>query len=339
MRIRSTRGRFVAASLLLTFALTACGGTDPGSSGSAAGNTDVATGGQLFSTADEETAKLGSDAAPGRFPRTVTHALGEVEIPAKPERVVVLDSGELDAVLSLGVTPVGLASPEGAAGQPSYLADKLDGVADVGTINNLDLEAITALKPDLILGSKLRVDKLYPQLSTIAPTVLAIRPGFPWKEDFLLVADALGEEDTAEAQLNAYQTRADEVRAAISGDPSISLVRFMSGKIRLYANKSFIGVILQDVGLRRPEIQNIDELAAEISPETITEADGDWVFYSNYGAQDAQAEVVGGPLWANLEAVKNGKAVAVSDETWFLGLGPTGAMRVLDDLERLLTGN
>ena len=86
-------------------------------------------------------------------------------------------------------------------------------------------------------------------------------------------------------------------------------------------------------------LRPIDELAAEISPETITEADGDWVFYSNYGAQDAQAEVVGGPPWANLEAVKNGKAVAVSDETWFLGLGPTGAMRVLDDLERLLTGN
>ena len=337
MRIRSTRrGRFAAAALLLTVTLSACGSTDSGAGGSAAGNTEVATGGRLFATADEETAKLGSDAAPGEFPRTVTHALGETEIPAKPERVVVLDSGELDAVLSLGITPVGMAAPEGAAGQPSYLADKLEGVADVGTTNNLDLEAITALKPDLILGSKLRADKLYPQLSTIAPTVFAIRPGFPWKEDFLLVADALGEEEAAEAQLNAYQSRADEVRESIDGDPSISLVRFMSGKTRLYGNLSFIGVILQDTGLRRPEIQNIEELAVEVSPETITQAEGDWVFYSSYGAENAQAEVLDGPLWASLGAVRNGQAVAVSDETWFLGLGPTGAMRVLDDLEQLL---
>ena len=175
-------GRLTAAALLVTFTVAACGGAAESTRDTGSGNTDVATGGRLFATADEETAKLGSDAAPGRFPRVVTHALGETEIAAKPQRVVVLDGGELDDVLSLGLTPVGLASPEGAAEQPSYLADRLAGVADVGTINNLDLEAIGALRPDLIVGSKLRADKMYPQLSAIAPTVFSIRPGFPWKE-------------------------------------------------------------------------------------------------------------------------------------------------------------
>ncbi|WP_072813995.1 ABC transporter substrate-binding protein [Rhodococcus zopfii] len=338
MCTRLTRRGRLTAALVLTVLLAACGSTDTDSGGSAAGNTDVATGGRLFATADEETAKLGSDADPGQFPRVVTHSLGEVEIAEKPQRVVVLDGGELDAVLSLGITPVGSAGPESAAGQPSYLTDELDGVAEVGTINNLDLEAITALEPDLILGSTLRAEKLYPQLSMIAPTVFSIRPGFPWKENFLLVADALGEEEKAEAALNAYQSRADEVRDAIDGDPSVSLVRFMSGKIRLYGNLSFIGVILQDTGVRRPAIQDIEELAAEVSPETITEADGDWVFYSSYGNETAEAEVVGGPLWSSLTAVQEGRSAAVSDETWFLALGPTGAMLVLDDLERLLTG-
>ncbi len=112
----------------------------------------------------------------------------------------------------------------------------------------------------------------------------------------------------------------------------------MSGKIRLYGNLSFIGVILQDTGVRRPAIQDIEELAAEVSPETITEADGDWVFYSSYGNETAEAEVGGGPLWSSVTAVREGRSAAVSDETWFLALGPTGAMLVLDDLERLLTG-
>ncbi|WP_305093644.1 ABC transporter substrate-binding protein [Prescottella sp. R16] len=330
--------RVALVALATVFAATACGSSDAGSNQS--GNTDVATGGRLFATADTATAALGSDAQPGEFPRTVTHALGETVIEKKPERVIVLDGGELDDVLSLGITPVGIASPEGAAGQPSYLADKLAGVPDVGTTNNLNLEAITALQPDLILGSKLRADKLYPQLSQIAPTVFGIRPGFPWKENFLLVADTLGEETKADAVLNDYQTRANEVRDSIEGDPSISLVRFMTGKTRLYGNLSFIGVILQDVGLRRPDIQNIEELAVEVSPETITQADGDWVFYSTYGKTDttAEAEVLGGPLWAGMSAVRNGKAVPVSDETWFLALGPTGAMIVLDDLQNLLGG-
>jgi iron complex transport system substrate-binding protein len=332
---KRTSVRIAMVALATVFAATACGSSDTAADGPA-GNTEVATGGRLFATADTATAELGSDAQPGQFPRTVKHALGETVIEKKPERVVVLDGGELDDVLSLGLTPVGLASPEGAAEQPSYLADRLAGVADVGTINNLDLEAIGALRPDLIVGSKLRADKMYPQLSAIAPTVFSIRPGFPWKENFLLVADALGEEEKAESVLNAYQTRADEVRDSIQGDPSISLVRFMSGKIRLYGNLSFIGVILQDVGLRRPPVQDIEELAAEVSPETITEADGDRIFYSSYGRETDEAAVVGGPLWSSLTAVQQGRAVAVSDETWFLALGPTGAMLVLDDLERLL---
>ncbi|MDH6680839.1 iron complex transport system substrate-binding protein [Rhodococcus sp. LBL1] len=331
--------RVAMLALATVFAATACGSAD-NAADAPAGNTDVATGGRLFATADTATAALGSDAQPGQFPRTVKHALGETVIEKKPERVVVLDGGELDDVLSLGITPVGIASPEGASGQPSYLADKLAGVPDVGTTNNLNLEAITALQPDLILGSKLRADKLYPQLSQIAPTVFSIRPGFPWKENFLLVADTVGEETKAEAVLNDYQSRANEVRDSIQGDPSISLVRFMTGKTRLYGNLSFIGVILQDVGLRRPDIQNIEELAVEVSPETITQADGDWIFYSTYGKPDttAQTEVLGGPLWAGMNAVKNGKAVQVSDETWFLALGPTGAMIVLDDLQNLLGG-
>lgn len=52
-------------------------------------------------------------------------------------------------------------------------------------------------------------------------------PGFPWKENFLLVGDALGEEDAAVETLNEYQARADEVRASIDESPTISLVRFM----------------------------------------------------------------------------------------------------------------
>ena len=130
----------------------------------------------------------------------------------------------------------------------------------------LNLEAITALQPDLILGSKLRQDKLYPQLAAIAPTVFSIRPGFPWKENFLLAGDALGEETKAEQVLNDYQEHADKVRESIDGSPTVSLVRFMSGKLRLYGNLSFIGVILKDVGLPRPAIQDIDELAVEVQP-------------------------------------------------------------------------
>lgn len=106
-------------AVLPLLVVAACSSSPQASSES--GNADVATGGRLFSTADEATAALGTDALPGEFPRTITHAAGETVIDTKPERVVVLDGGELDDVLSLGITPIATATPEGQGGQPSYL--------------------------------------------------------------------------------------------------------------------------------------------------------------------------------------------------------------------------
>ncbi|GAA5118293.1 iron-siderophore ABC transporter substrate-binding protein [Pseudonocardia adelaidensis] len=325
----------MAASALVLALVAACGGaTDAGSTGP--GNTDVATGGRLFSTADEATAELGADAAPGVFPRTVTHARGTTRLERKPERVVVLDTGEIDEALALGVVPIGTATPNGTI--PSYLQPQLSGSTNVGSLDGLRLEAIAALKPDLILGSQLRVDDLYDELSAIAPTVLSIRPGFPWKENLLLAGAALGEETKATELLNEYQRRADAIRARFTQPPTISLLRFMPERIRLYGNLSMIGVVLRDVGLPRPPNQDIDELATEISPERISEADGDWIFYSSYGPKEGTAEgsVVGGELWGRLGAVQRGTARPVDDEVWFLGLGPIGASRVLDDLQAFL---
>ncbi|MDX2968658.1 iron-siderophore ABC transporter substrate-binding protein [Kribbella solani] len=329
-------GIAVASTLLL---VAGCGGGDAKSSDTGVGDKEVATGGRLFKTADAETAKLGSDAAPGAFPRTVKDAVGPVQLDKKPSRVVVLDSGELDDVLALGITPVGMATTAGQSGVPSYLADKAQGIKTVGGISELNLEAIAALKPDLILGSKLRAKDLYPKLSAIAPTVFSIRPGFPWKENFLLVADALGEETKATEVLNDYQKRADEVKSKVQGSPTISLVRFRPGEIRLYGNLSFIGVILKDVGLPRPKIQDVQDLAVEVSQENIGQAAGDRIFYSSYGKPGTtdETKVVNGTLWKTIPAVKAGKSARVDDEVWFLGLGPIGAMSVLADLEKLLT--
>ncbi|MFC5234699.1 iron-siderophore ABC transporter substrate-binding protein [Pseudonocardia zijingensis] len=327
--------RWMAAAGAIVLALVAgCGGAQPAEGGP--GNTDVATGGRLFSTADEATAKFGADAAPGVFPRTITHARGTTQLEHKPQRVVVLDTGEIDAALSLGVVPVGTATPNGTI--PSYLQPQLQGSTNVGSLDGLRLEAIAALQPDLILGSQLRVDDLYDELSAIAPTVLSIRPGFPWKENLLLAGAVLGEEERATELLNDYQRRADAIRERFDQPPTISLLRFMPEKIRLYGNLSMIGVVLRDVGLPRPANQDIEELAVEISAERISEADADWIFYSSYGPKDGTAEgsVVGGDLWNRLGAVQRGTARPVDDEVWFLGLGPTGASRVLDDLQSFL---
>ncbi|MBT2366360.1 iron-siderophore ABC transporter substrate-binding protein [Streptomyces sp. ISL-10] len=342
------RGAAAAVALAAALSLAACGaaseagGTDKAKGGGqtgAGGKKSVAQGGEDFSDAARQTAAMGTDAKPGEFPRTITHALGKTELKSAPMRVVVLDVGELDNVASLGVKPVGYAPTEGDDGIPGYLKKAAGSPKSVGTINSLNLEAIAGLKPDLILGSQLRAADKYDELSEIAPTVFSIRPGFTWKENYLLNAAALDRTAEAKAQLGAYEKKAKQLGTDI-GDkkPTVTMLRYMPGKIRLYAQASFIGTILRDAGIPRPANQQIEDLAVEISPEKMDQADADWIFAGVYGdpSKTQRDTARSNPLWKNLKAVKAGQAKDVPDETWYLGLGVTAANEVLDDLRGFL---
>ncbi|MFF1414090.1 ABC transporter substrate-binding protein [Streptomyces sp. NPDC058289] len=349
LRRRTPRGGSVAAVALAAAAalvLTACGGQDdeaakPGKEAPAGGTEKkaAAQGGKDFSDAAKKTTAFGTTAAAGQFPRTVTHAMGSTELKAAPERVVVLDVGELDNVVSLGMQPVGYAPTEGDEGIPGYLKKDAGEPKSVGTINNLNLEAINALKPDLILGSQLRSADKYDALSKIAPTVFSIRPGFPWKENYLLNAAALDKTAEAEAKLDAYRAKATKLGEDLGEKkPTVTMLRYMPGKTRLYAGASFIGTILKDSGIPRPQNQQVEDLAVEISPERMDEAAADWIFTGVYGAKDKtkRDSAEDNPLWKGLEAVQQGRAKEVPDETWYLGLGVTAADKVLDDLRGFL---
>lgn len=328
----------IAALLAAALTLAACGQTETPTDKPA-----VAQGGSEFGKAGEKSAGFGTDAQPGQFPRTIKHAMGETVIEKRPERVVVLDGGELDNVVALGVKPVGVAYPDGAPTMPSYIGDKAGNPENVGGITSLNLETIAKLQPDLIIGSQLRAEQQYPKLSEIAPTVFAARPGYTWKENFRLNAAALDRSTEAEKLISDYETHAKQVGTNIESKtgkrPTVTMLRFLPGKNRLYAKKSFIGTILIDAGIPQPPASQADDLAVEISTEQIAQADADWILIGTYGDQTktAQQQVLAGPLWQTLTAVKSGHAKPVSDETWFLGLGVLAAEEVLTDLEKTLT--
>jgi len=288
-----------------------------------------------------------SDPAPGgstTATRPVTHAMGTTNVPVHPRRVVVLDTDKIDTALSLGVVPVGAARAGEATGWPAYLGDQVSAIKPVGVLTEPDLEAISALKPDLILGSKFRQEKFYDELSAIAPTVFTAKVGVTWKANVLLDGQALGREQQAKELLAAYEKRAKDLGARLgdAGSRKVSIVRFMPAEIRVYGPESFSGIVAGDVGLGRPQRQLLagkdDKRFDKVSPERIAEVDGDVVFYSAYGEKAAaqQATVTAGGLWRDLAAVKAGKAYPIADETWMLGIGVTAAGKILDDLEKRL---
>lgn len=316
MRMRVLRAAAVTVAAAL--ALTACGGGD-----------------------EPEDTGGGSASAEDGFPRTVEHAMGSTEIPERPERVVVLDTGELDTVLSLGITPVGAVTTAVSDEFLSYLADDAEGVEVVGTIAEPDLEAIAALEPDLILSNKVRHEDIYEQLAQIAPTVFAERVGAVWAENFLLDAEALGLEEEARKALDEFEADAaalgEELGAA--DGLTVSAVRFVDGTIRVYTAESFIGTVLAEIGLEQLQLPTDQTPTfAELSAEEVTRADADVVLYSSYGADDESgaAAVVAGPLWERMSAVAEGRAYAVEDDVFFTGIGLRAANLQLEQLRDLL---
>jgi len=310
---RSTHKRWYYSFLLLLGAailMTACGGGTGGTSGS-----------------QEAT-------------RSFTHAMGESVIPVQPKRVVVLTNEGTEALLALGVKPVG--AVKSWLGDPWYdhIADQMEGVTNVGEESQPNLELIASLKPDLIIGNKMRQEKVYSELSAIAPTVFSEELRGDWQINFKLYADALGLAEKGEEVLNAYFDRIEDLKTKLGDRLSteVSIVRFMAGDTRIYWKDTFSGVILSQIGLARPASQDIDDFAARgVTKERIEEMDGDIIFYFSYELGDGEATAVEkswteDPLWQTLDAVKAGKVYKVSDAVWNTAGGVIAANLMLDDL-------
>lgn len=278
----------------------------------------------------------GSQEAAAAESRAVVHAMGETEVPADPQRVVVLDTPHLDSALSLDVTPVGSVQSD-VEGLPDYVADRAEGIEIVGTIEEPDLEAVAALEPDLILSSKVRHEEIYDRLSQIAPTVFTdYEKG--WKDIFTVTADALDKAEEGEQALTEYTERAEQVGEQVGSEGrTASMVRFLPDETRIYGPGTFSGGILTDVGFELPELEYDEYSMAYISPEQIEQADADVLFATSYGDPAATTRGAVTGLWNNLKAVGSGCQFFVEDDEWMLAIGPIGAGIVLDQIETSLT--
>ncbi len=99
----------------------------------------------------------------------IEHELGATTFEQTPSRVVALNWSLTETLLALGVTPIAMADVQGYNTWVS-VPELPEGITDVGIRREPNLEAIKAIKPDLILISK-EMASAYEQLKSIAPTV------------------------------------------------------------------------------------------------------------------------------------------------------------------------
>ncbi|NOU69822.1 ABC transporter substrate-binding protein [Paenibacillus sp. LMG 31461] len=272
--------------------------------------------------------------------RVIKHAMGETTIKGTPSRVVILTNEGTEALLAVGVKPVGAVMSW--LGEPWYdhIKNDMQNVTVVGDELQPNLELIASLKPDLIIGNKVRQEKIYDQLKQIAPTVFAADLVGDWKINFKLYSEAVNKVDEGEKAMVAFDKRVADVKAKLGTKAAtkVSLVRFSASQVRIYQKQTFAGVLLGQLGIARPESQDKDSFIEVLNKENIAKMDGDVLFYfvtEAKGKTDA-ANVVkewqNDPLFKNLNAAKTNKVIQVDEGIWNSAGGYKAANLLLDEL-------
>ncbi|MCA9884625.1 MAG: ABC transporter substrate-binding protein [Anaerolineae bacterium] len=269
-------------------------------------------------------------------------------IPENPERVFTVTDSDLDALLALGIGPIGITNGRGQTTPPRYLADSLsEDVTVAGDFFNPNLEILLGLEPDLILAAGLSDPDVLAQLNAIAPTVDTYVNGRGWQAHFLAVADALNMTSEAVRFLADYDARIAELQSEL-GDALNSefiVARWAAEGPQVMAPVTFVSDVLFNLGMSSPadipELESGHAHSAPLSLEALGILDVDWAFIgtlqSEGDAVDALNDTLQNPLFQALEVVQNDHVVVVDGSLWTSSGGPLASMLVLDVVEAALT--
>lgn len=136
-------------------------------------------------------------------PVTITHIFGETTIPQPPKRVVSAGLTGQDDLLALGIVPVAVTNWFGDQpfGVWPWAQAKLGPAKPVvlNLDNGIQVDKISALKPDLIVATDAGLDQdTYQKLTAIAPTLAQSDPDAffePWKDQAKAIGRAVFQSD------------------------------------------------------------------------------------------------------------------------------------------------
>lgn len=289
-------------------------------------------------------------AAQGSYPVTVQHAAGQTTLSKRPVRVAVIGPYALDLLLSIGVQPAGyaetsyfkLGAPGSAITEVPYLGSRVrTRPVNLGTREQPSLEAIAALRPDLIVGQDDMHAELYPQLARIAPTLLA--DGADWREGLKDLGLAFRREDRARGIQAGLDRDIRSLKAALEvyrkQNPRVLLLGFpglTSGNTPAAITDAFSARLFRELGW--PPLLSPDAGGA-LSVEGVAALNPDVIFVTANNTntvENARREWFATPVLATLKASREKKVYIVPNQLWNRIRGPLAAGQVLAQIRTLL---
>ncbi len=338
--MRSTQRRRSLTAVLVASAATllaACGTTEP--------------------AAEPSTSSASSSSAAASGPIEVTDGRGEkVTLEAPATKVVTLEWQQTEAVVSLGVDPIGASDVAGYTSWVGTAVPFRTEPTDVGVRQEPSIETIATLEPDLIIGSIGSIpDSAMEQMSRIAPIMLMKgsdandQLGLMTTE-FQQIAKALGKDSEGEEVLATYDAAvatAKEALAAadLAGAPVVLATPYADGanvQIRMHGPRTTMQAVALEVGLgtawEDPGDDGWGLSYADVEGLSKLPADTRFIYWGNGAEADDEslALLEKSPLWQNYEFVKQDHVYRGAVGIWAYG-GPASMTAWANDLVALLT--
>ena len=266
----------------------------------------------------------------------VKHDGGTTKIEKEPKKVVALEYSFVDALVALGVKPVGIADDGDKANIIDPIRDKVGDYKSVGDRKQPNLEVISQLKPDLIIADSNRHKGNYEQLSKIAPTILLPSLDSDYKQNleaFKTIGKALSKEDKADERLKEHKEKIEKYEKEITMDKDKKVLPAVISQSGLLAHsdKSYVGQFLHELGFKEALTKDVADQLPEylnapylnMNSEQLSDVNPERMFIMVNGEDDPfYAKMKEDKVWNDLDAVKNDRVHVVDRLTWakFRGL-------------------
>jgi iron complex transport system substrate-binding protein len=272
-------------------------------------------------------------------PGTWSHEKGALTLPRQPERIVALNWAATEALLLLGITPVGVADRDGYS---AWVQDPElpDGVANVGTRVAPSLEAIAELKPDLIVTSA-EMSPAAELLERIAPTyVISVykegsAPFTKAREMLTTLGQMLNLEHQAEAILTDIDQTLENQRTRLAeagmNQQPVALVNFLDDRhVRIYAHNGLYQTTLNALGLRNawPHEGNYWGFSV-VGLEAIASYHDSRIVVISPTLPGLSDHLAGSPFWTYLPPVKRNQVYQIEPVWPFGGVYPVKRLAML----------
>lgn len=307
----------IIALLALATVLTGCAGA---AAPSAIPPTDAPV--EIAPTAT----RLPPTEGPTNYPLTITDEAGRtVTIEAKPAAIISLAPSNTEILFALGLAD----SIVGVTEYCNYPPEALE-KPKVGEFSEIDLEAITAAEPDLILAANLHITEVVPALEELGMTVVVIDPPgiISVSDGIRLVAEITDTQEGGEILASEMDARIAATTAALEGKEKTTAFWELSSDLWTAGPDSFINDLIEHAGGENIAV-DADAPWVQLSNETIIEKDPQVIFLADHQFGETAETVASRPGWGSISAVVNNRVVEVDDTDVFSRPGP----RVVDALE------